>query len=371
MARKAFDINDVREYIEVYDKSGCKLLSKHYNNNAEKLLLECSCGNIFSQSLAGFKTSKAKGCKECKKILKKRVFSSTDIENILDLYRDGQTIGEIAKLYQIRYTKISDLLKDNNIKIKNVTDYYTADELATTRKYGFKRDYFDSIDTEQKAYWLGFLFADGNVHIPKGSTGGSKGGTVEIGLKASDDYHINNFIRCIDGENPIEYRDVKLGDKTYPSARVQLNSIEMSNDLIHKGCIPRKSLVLEPPKHLPQQLIRHFIRGYFDGDGCICFKKGKYFTISMEGTVGLLNWIKDCLKNIGIDSISIYNNDNTKSKTLSIFKHENYLKFFNYIYKDKSVFLERKYQLMLQALTFHKKEPDISEVAKLFCSLSV
>lgn len=76
----------------------------------------------------------------------------------------------------------------------------------------------------------------------------------------------------------------------------------MCNDLISHGCVPNKSLILKPPK-IDNELINHFIRGYFDGDGCVSFNsKTKVYAVCILGTKEILEYI---ILHSGIKNVSI------------------------------------------------------------------
>ncbi len=57
----------------------------------------------------------------------------------------------------------------------------------------------------------------------------------------------------------------------------------MCNDLIGHGATIRKSLTLTFPTHLDEKLIKHFLRGYFDGDGCINYRPQYGFIPNLIG----------------------------------------------------------------------------------------
>jgi hypothetical protein len=121
--------------------------------------------------------------------------------------------------------------------------------IVQIEKHFFNENYFDKIDNSNKAYWLGFLYADGNVYVGKGKNGNTKGGTVELSLKREDEYHLYNFATDINGNNiPVEQRTIKLEGKEYFASRLALNSITMCKHLIELGCVPNKSLNLTFPK---------------------------------------------------------------------------------------------------------------------------
>lgn len=369
---KAKTYEEVKYFIEVESNSGCRLISTEYINNTQPLDLECKCGNPFTVNFNTLKAKNRTQCGSCRKMDKhNKIYNTERIEKIISLYNQNKTMKEISKIIKMKPENISQILKENNIKIRNNTEYLSSEQLATTKKYYFDQDFFSEIDNELKAYWLGFLFADGNVYIPKYNEGKSKGGRVDIALKAEDDYHLYNFNTDINGNIPVTYRDIKLNGNTYKSCRITANSIKMAYDLITHGCIPNKSLVLEFPKHLPQILLPHFIRGYIDGDGCVCFKlydKSDSFSVSMLGTYNFLTYIKSILMENGIKSYNI-KPEKSEAFNLGISGRDNLVKLYNYLYKDASRFLGRKIDLFRRALLYYDKDFAISPTAKLFAEL--
>lgn len=118
-------------------------------------------------------------------------------------------------------------------------------------------DFFKQIDTEEKAYWLGFIAADGNIKNDKS--------TCSIELQQSDKAHLEKFSNCFNN-----YYKVKELNREFPSVRISLYSRQCCLDLIQYGITPKKSLTLRVKTELiPENLQIHYIRGYFDGDGSI------------------------------------------------------------------------------------------------------
>lgn len=189
---------------------------------------------------------------------------------------------------------------------------------------------FNKIDTEEKAYWLGFLYADGCV--------GSKEDKIELGLAEKDLKHIEKFRDFMNITNKISYRE-----KT-KSYRMSFRSFQCKQDLIDKGCVPKKSLILDFPNEnqVPKYLIRHFIRGYFDGDGWFtntesCFQIG---IIGTEKFIkGFLNSIEDINKENKIFDVHRENG----AKRYVFGAYDDVLNFLNWIYKNSNIYLERKY----------------------------
>lgn len=125
------------------------------------------------------------------------------------------------------------------------------------------KDYFKEINSEEKAYWLGFLYADGCVdnnlrHI-----------ILELNIKDYD--HIVKFKEVLETNAKIAIKEPTT-TKPNRSVRIVISCKQMCCDLVKLGCIPCKSakLVFPNKNQVPNHLLSHFIRGYFDGDGCLC-----------------------------------------------------------------------------------------------------
>ena len=191
---------------------------------------------------------------------------------------------------------------------------------------------FDKIDSEEKAYWLGFLYADGSV--------GSTDNRVELGLAEQDKAHIEKFKQFINLDNKISYRQAS---KSY---RYTFKDKIFKEILIKQGCVPKKSLILKFPteEQVPRELIRHFIRGYFDGDGCFC-NTPDCFEASFIGTE---EFIKECLYNlpkelnINLSIKDVHRKDGAKK--YAFYSYSDVFNFLSFMYEDCSIYLDRKYQ---------------------------
>lgn len=195
---------------------------------------------------------------------------------------------------------------------------------------------FEKIDTEEKAYWLGFLYADGSV--------GSKENKIELGLKAEDYNHIEKFKNFMKITNKISFRE------STNSYRISFRSEKCKQDLIKQGCLPKKSLILDFPtqEQVPNELIRHFIRGYFDGDGWFTNTE-KCLQIGFIGTDSFLHGLLKIFEKENINSYNkIFDVHHKNGAKRYIFSgYDDIVKFLNFIYKDSSIYLNRKYQLYL------------------------
>jgi hypothetical protein len=152
---------------------------------------------------------------------------------------------------------------------------------AFRRIYSCRHDFFDTIDGEEKAYWFGFIAADGCVHENR----------LRISLSAKDADHLRRIRAAMESTRP-----VRVGPppkSAYPNspgvATLAIRSDRLIGGLARAGVGPRKSLTLRWPEDLPEGLIRHFLRGYVDGDGCWSVRPDSY--VRKDGTRGVsLYW---------------------------------------------------------------------------------
>ena len=127
-------------------------------------------------------------------------------------------------------------------------------------RYAFDETFFDSIDTEAKAYWLGFITADGCVRTDHSFH------QLRVKLKVSDAPHLEKLKSALAASSPI-----KSGERRGIAgawASLTVSSPHMIESLLRLGVTPRKSLTAEPWDG-PAELMRHYWRGLFDGDGYI------------------------------------------------------------------------------------------------------
>lgn len=231
-------------------------------------------------------------------------------------------------------------------------------------KYNYNKNYFKEINSEEKAYWLGFLYADGCItRFYKNEK--LKSMSLELTLKEEDKGHLFKFLNSLESNVPIQNKTIK---NQYKACRVVINCTEMCRDLINLGCTPQKSLTLTFPSNeiLKEGYIQHFIRGYFDGDGCVYYNKTdvyhkakkksylqKHFSVSFVGTYNLLTSMKNILINNKIN-VSEKFTTTGEAYQMYIYGKNNILKFYEFLYKDSSVFLKRKYEKFQYAFSEYK-----------------
>ena len=176
-------------------------------------------------------------------------WTDEQVAYIIDKYlNENYTLKQLGKEFSCSYPTIRNLLNKHNIQSRGNKQGYPRNEY-----------YFSKIDTEEKAYWLGFLYADGCVHSNNN----------EISINITDKEHIEKFKTAIGAVN---HKITETNDKRFPNAKTlyqfTIKDEQLHKDLIQWGCVPQKSLLLTKIPNIPRDFISHFIRGYFDGDGC-------------------------------------------------------------------------------------------------------
>jgi len=320
------------------------------NLNRKQCLCRCNCKNkteinVQTSSLLNGNT-KSCGCISSEIIIKRnkdnvKEFTEEEVYFIIQSYVDGNNIKFIENKYDISEYFIKNILHNENIPIRE-------------KIIPFNENYFYVIDTGNKAYWLGFLYADGCVSEK----------ALELGLQERDKNHIEKFLEELNADVEIKDRITSTEGKKYKSNRVLLNSKILVSDLIDKGCFMNKSSTIRFPDEdiLPKDLQNHFIRGYFDGDGCIGFYKNKIAMIDIiSNEPFLLEMQKILVEQCGLNYVKLRKHyTSTKVKYLKYGGAHNVFKIYKYLYKDADVFLTRKYNKFQLFLEFYKSKYNIS-----------
>lgn len=214
--------------------------------------------------------------------------------------------------------------------------------------YQLNENYFEIIDSREKAYFLGLLTADGCIHKP---IPGKRKPRISLVLKLEDKYIIESFANAIEFKGNIHTITIKKGKYSgHQYARILFTSNKMANDLAKYGVVNNKTYLKHVYPIIPQEYDNDFIRGYFDGNGSVFisnekhWRKGGIFPVIHFRFVGqkdLLETIKDKLNLKG-----------TFNKSKRSFVYELCYKrriqaslFFNKIYNDTNLYIKRKYEV--------------------------
>jgi predicted DNA-binding protein YlxM (UPF0122 family) len=246
---------------------------------------------------------------------KQKVFLNE--KDIINLYINGNSIQKICNKYNIYADPIRKILLKNKI-MKPRGDYRRIEI----------NDLIFSIKTYDSSYWAGFLAADGNVF----------GNTILIHLHSKDYKHLEKYKYFVKTNV-----NVIINKK---SCYIKFRSNKIAQDLKENfNIVPNKSLILEAPNLNNDENIRHFIRGYFDGDGCFyCGKNRQSFEI-YSGSINILKWILyNIKKQLKVNDIIKVRHKKNNVYRFSFGGKKDVINIMNWLYKDcEDNYLERKY----------------------------
>lgn len=265
-------------------------------------------------------------------------FEQNTINEILEKYDSGKSITTLNKEYHT--TKVREILIANNRQVPESKKGLGG----AKRKYTLNEDYFEKLDSKDKAYFLGFIYADGFI------TKRSQGQNV-LGLTLAENEPLEKFKKYINCNKPIGiYKKTNSYSDKSIEHKLALISNKLVSDIEKLGVVERKTLILTFPK-LPEELIHHFIRGYFDGDGSVFLHKdskkdyeNQYLGIDICGTKEFLTELSKHLPFIE-DESCIYKELRKKTNCWNIKFNSNIrsLNLYHYMYKDcDDLFLSRK-----------------------------
>ena len=286
--------------------------------------------------------------------MSKKVFNISD-EQIKEMYLSGYSLQDIANIAQTTKGVMALRSKLHSLGVdtsKNMKKY--ANKISKScKKYKLDDTVFDSIDTEEKAYWLGFLYADGYNHRSKNC--------IALRLQKEDIDVLYKFKDFLKTDSPIciykRKTRIKNIEKEYCELCVfSIHLCQVLNDL---GCVQAKTYILDFPSFIPSNLLHHFMRGYFDGDGCISITKrnnrtenSKYFQFTVAGRREFIEQYQNILcKTINITKTKINIFKNNFAVALHYGGKNNVIKIMNYLYKDCTIYMNRKHNKFLNLVS--------------------
>jgi hypothetical protein len=248
-------------------------------------------------------------------------------DEMCEMYKNGYTQKEIAELYNINADYLGSKFKKWGVVCRH-------------RKYQLNEHYFDHIDAPNKAYILGLFYADG--------CNNASNNVVYINLQERDKELLEAIRLEVQCETPLHFLSKKRlydnGGNWQDQYRLSLNSAYICQALIDKGMPQCKSLILQWPTFLREDLYPHFIRGYMDGDGHICPYKSDYraeFVGTDEFCRSAQKYIEHTL-NIECKVVDAGSKSGVTSR-LRISHKEPVKMFLDWIYAGADLKLERKY----------------------------
>lgn len=250
---------------------------------------------------------------------------------IINDHLNGDTVSEIEVRYSISKVRIRDVIRAGIGKVNaNIKTQGKKHSGQFKRKYTRNSDVFEQIDTEQKAYFLGLMCSDGNIYK----------GYVTISLKDNDVDAIEKFKDFLETD-----REIKETSYDGSMREMRLYDRKMYNDLKFLGITENKSKTLDitnVAKHIPENLLNHFIRGYFDGDGTItkCERNGNSI-FSVCATENSCIFIKNFLD---IKTKILKDNRHETVYYVRVGNKEKIENIYSILYSNATVYMDRKFE---------------------------
>lgn len=372
MVRKITEEQE-REIVEAYGTKTSGELSKDYHVAASTIRSvwqrnNCKGIGIFNPNTKDFID---------------RYQNSDSIKDLVDFYKvDRHTITRKAKELGIYKKKEPVLNKEQEQEV--IAQYLTASASTLAKKYNvsdskisqvwmqaglrgkqnrtyyLNEHYFDDITTDEQAYWLGFIASDGCIHSFKDN----RQDTLSFSLQTQDFNHLEKFKKALNTDKPLFY-GMHGEQRQYTQVTLQISSNILCNALQKYGITYNKTYDVQWP-NIHNELLPAYIRGYFDGDGTIRkhFKPNELYKVGI-GIVGFENNMmnfQNYLKSQNIESSLIYDNRPNKYTRqdfcqLILTNKTNKYAFLRLIYNNATVYLDRKYVLAQQFISYYELNP--------------
>ena len=247
------------------------------------------------------------------------------VESIINDYRNGCTLAEISASYGCSAWAIKHRLLQSGERLNR---------RGPRRTYTLNEEMFEKIETEAQAYWLGFLLADGRV-----SQTGSGNWICRVDLATIDRCHLVSLADAVGSNAPIPIGHD--GESVY----IDLCSAKLCRALVSLECGPNKTSTHGTPC-VPVELMHHFYRGFFDGDGSL-FYMPKNHAWRFD-VVGSPRFIRDCqhwlVRNVNVAYTKlIVPKSSPVSLTCRYSGGTQIERICRTIYRDATIWLPRKF----------------------------
>lgn len=252
-----------------------------------------------------------------------------DKKIVIDLYNQNLSQKEIASKINASQGRISEIIRSYGLSRDK--------SILNLNRLNININYFKNIDNERKAYWLGYICADGSINKAN-----NKMTLVSIDLEV-----IEKFKNDIESEHAISkysYLD-KRTNKIYMRYTIQITTKPFISNLIKLGVTNKKTDCLLFP-NIDEKYYSYFIAGLFDGDGSIYIKNKNNITINLISTKEILLFIQEYIyKKFNIEPKKLIKVTENKKNVYKMYLRKNAKKFLEFIYRDQdtNIYLQRKY----------------------------
>jgi len=279
--------------------------------------------------------------KACFNTLRRRGISSRSVtgangipkeheDTMITAYLAGADLRHAADLLGYNPTTCLNVLRRRGISVRSFS------EVRHWRKVD--HTFFDVIDTEAKAYWLGFLTADGGI----------KNNVISLNLSIVDKAHLGKFAAALQSDYPITLT------KSGTLACIAITSSKLVTALKNLGVGERKSFSVKPCQYVPEELLPSYWRGMFDGDGSLsCCKRSSSIKLQWKaylcGNLHMVTGFHEFMSQFVTSKATI-----RPQKTIFRISYQSKAlaqTVVQVLYSDATVYLDRKYALAQRLLT--------------------
>lgn len=271
------------------------------------------------------------GLRKIKRKKGNRKYSSEFVKKLYDEYQMGHSTIKLESEYSIGASTINRLFKREGFIVRS--------NKVNSRKYKVDHDKFKEIKNEHDAYWLGFMYADGYI-----SKRGTESSVIGVALAMKDIKHLDKFSTYLNSNYKVKkYTSTGGFSKGKEYCRLLITSESIATNLDKHGCHYNKTHILKPP-NLDKELTKHFVRGYFDGDGSI-FKTGDSFHVNIVGTYEMCLFIRDYFYDLNL--IKSQTKIDKRKDDHQVFYtrfggNQQVYRAMNHLYQESTIYLDRK-----------------------------
>jgi hypothetical protein len=264
--------------------------------------------------------------------------SILDGTKVIQEYLDGESALKLGKKYGVSKTLVLNYLRNNGVERRSSKDY------VRPSPYHFNEHWLDNLDCQEKFYFLGFFAADG-CNQPQYNS-------ARIKLHQRDYELLNKFNLLLESDRPINKRtEIRKDRNRQDIAEISFTSKYFCSRLTELGMIQNKTKFLVFPDYIPKEYQSHYIRGVFDGDGCISVtqeRNGCKSFANVCGTISVCEEIEKILKENNINCVFEISKTSENFARTCIRKQDQITALFHYMYKDANIYLQRKYDKFIE-----------------------
>lgn len=281
-------------------------------------------------------------------------------DKLMDLYfHQNKSLQDIAKEYNCTRPMVKLLMEKYGLQRRKRSKARVLaikeGKFKNFKYYDINENFF-SVWAPQMAWVLGLLFTDGNVQTRRTSHQSISISSIDLDLLEN----VNRFLKTI---RPIR-KCIQSHDKTRHIYQLEFYREKMRDDLHNLGLIEKKSLIMEFPD-VPDEYIRHFIRGCWDGDGTVYIDRDCRLNAAyVSGSYEFIKQMVVELAKVGITRqseesfLNIHKDKRSNAYSIRLNSRKNLETLFHFFYDNvnETVFLRRKYDVFVKGLNISKQE---------------